>query len=329
MKVSIIVPVYNVKTYLQKCFDSLTKQTLKDIEIVVVDDGSTDGSSEIVDSYVSKHPPMMRVIHKENGGLMSAWTTGVKFSTGDYIGFIDSDDYAELNMYEELYKLAIQNDVDIVISNYIINGAQLGFHPIKEGKYQGDALNKMIKEHIFPSPTTYSMSMSRMPKLFRRDIILSNLKYTECLSRTFEDRYITPAAILSADSIYYTTKGYYNWMLREGSNHGMYKEHLLEDIKRVYGVQYQVIKDKYPSLEQKWEEAYLDFIRLYVDRNILRVEQFKTKLKSSRVLLTDELTKSRLAKYGSLFGNKLGKAVYISYKLRSPFLLTVLSCFAR
>lgn len=325
MKVSIIVPVYNVKDYLEKCLDSLVHQTLKDIEIVVVDDGSTDGSGEFVDAYAMGFPDIMKVIHKQNGGLMSAWTTGVRASQGDYLGFIDSDDYATKDMFEQLYSLASKHDVDIVISNYLVNGVKLGSHPIKEGKYEGEDLNKTIKEHIFPSPTTYSISMSRMPKLYRRKIIVDNLQYTACLSKTFEDRYIMPPALLSANSIYYTPKGYYCWMIREGSNHGMYKPHLLEDIKRVYGVQHQVVVDKYPALEQKWEEAFLDFIRLYVDRNIIRVKDFPTKVKSAKFLLNDDLTKDRLDKYGHLFGHKLGKVVKLSYCLHCPALLALFS----
>ena len=324
-KVSIIVPVYNVKDYLQKCLDSLVHQTLKDIEIIIVDDGSTDGSAELVDAYASRHPNIIRVIHKQNGGLMSAWTTGVRLSHGEYIGFIDSDDYAKLDMFEHLFSLASKHDVDIVISNYLINGTKLGSHPINDGKYVGEELNKTFKEHIFPSPTTYSISMSRMPKLYRRNIILDNLQYTACLSRTFEDRYIMPPVLLSASSIYYTSEGFYCWMIREGSNHGMYKPQLLDDIKRVYGVQHQVVTDKYPALEQKWEEAFLDFIRLYVDRNIVRVKDFSTKIRSAKVLLNDDLSKDRLNKYGYLFGNKLGKAVKLAYNMHCPALLAILS----
>lgn len=325
MNVSIIVPVYNVKDYLQKCLDSLVHQTLKDIEIIVVDDGSTDGSGEYIDMYASGYPDIIKVIHKPNEGLMSAWTTGVRQSIGDYIGFIDSDDYAHLDMYEQLYSLASTYDVDIVVSNYLINGTKLGSHPIKDGLYVGEELNKVFKEHVFPSPTTYSISMSRMPKLFRRNIIIDNLKYTECLSRTFEDRYIMPPALLSANSIYYTSKGFYCWMIREGSNHGMYKSQLLDDIKRVYFVQQSVIHDKYPALEPKWEEGFLDFIRLYVDRNIIRVKDFATKVKSAKVLLNDDLTKDRLNKYGHLFGNKLGRTVNLAYLLRFPILLALCS----
>lgn len=326
MKVSVVIPVYNVLPYLQRCLDSVVNQTLKDIEIIIVDDGSTDGSSAYVDEYALLDQ-RIKVIHKENGGLMSAWTTGVRASQGDYIGFVDSDDYILPKMYERLYLFASDYDVDIVISNYLVNATDKGSHPLAVKTYEGKELYEDIQKHVFPLPYTYSMSMSRMPKLYRRNIIFDNLKYTESLSRTFEDRYIVPAAILSAKSVYYTDEAYYCWMIREGSNHGMYKENLLADIKRVYNVQKYVVADKCPSLQQQWEEDYLDFIRLYVDRNIIRVKQFGTKYKSAKRLLNDDLTRERLNKYGHLMRAKLGKVVMLSYKMHNPLLLAFASYF--
>ena len=112
--VSIIVPVYNVKDYLRPCLDHIVKQSLKDIEIIIVDDGSTDGSASIIDDYALKYRNII-TIHKKNGGTMSAWTAGVHISRGEYIGFIDGDDYPSIDMYEKLYKLALKNNADIVM----------------------------------------------------------------------------------------------------------------------------------------------------------------------------------------------------------------------
>jgi len=324
VKLSVIVPVYNVKDYLPRCLDSIVNQTLKGVEIVVVDDGSTDGCADIVDEYALRYSNIV-AIHKENGGLMSAWTTGVRASKGDYIGFVDSDDYVLPEMYEKLLSLASNNDADMVISNYLVNGTELRKHPLEDGLYTGERLDIMIKEHIFPNPCQYSISMSRMPKLFRKNIISDNLKYTESLSRTFEDRYIVPATILSTKSIYYTASGYYCWILREGSNRGMYKDKLLDDIKRVYDVQQQVVSDKYPSLEEKWEELFLDFIRLYVDRNLIRVKNLYTKIKSAKVLLNDPLAKERIDKYGDLMTDKLLRTVKLSHRLHCPLILALAS----
>ena len=99
------MPVFNVRDYLPRCLDSLASQTFIDREIIIVDDGSTDGSGDIADAFAARTPGV-KVIHKENGGLMSAWTTGVRNSNGKYIGFIDSDDYVDENMYERLVGLA-------------------------------------------------------------------------------------------------------------------------------------------------------------------------------------------------------------------------------
>ena len=98
---SIIVPVYNVEKYIGKCIESIVNQTYKDLEIILVDDGSTDNSGKICDEWARKDK-RIKVIHKKNGGLSDARNAGLDICTGDYIGFVDSDDYIELNMYEDL-----------------------------------------------------------------------------------------------------------------------------------------------------------------------------------------------------------------------------------
>lgn len=116
-KVSVIVPVYGAEHYLGKCVDSLTVQTLSDIEIILVDDGSPDRSGEIADTYAEKDS-RIRVLHKENGGLGSARNAGMKMATGKYLAFLDSDDWVKPVMYEKLYREASCCDADIVISGH-------------------------------------------------------------------------------------------------------------------------------------------------------------------------------------------------------------------
>ena len=119
-KISVIVPVYNVEKYLSKCLDSLANQTLKDIEIIIVNDGSPDNSQKIIDEYVKKYNNMKSYI-KENGGLSDARNFGIKKATGEYISFLDSDDYVTHDMYERMYEKAISNNFDIVVCdlNYV------------------------------------------------------------------------------------------------------------------------------------------------------------------------------------------------------------------
>lgn len=116
-KVSVTVPVYNTSRHLQKCLDSLAAQTLKDLEVILVDDGSTDNSGEICDQYAARYPNF-KVIHKPNGGLATARQAGLEAATGEYIIVCDSDDWVEPDMYERLYEAAKQSDADIAMCGF-------------------------------------------------------------------------------------------------------------------------------------------------------------------------------------------------------------------
>lgn len=117
-KVSIIVPVYNVEKYISKCLDSLINQTLKDIEILIVNDGSKDNSQSIINEYKELYPNLIKTYMKKNGGLSDARNYALPYCQGEYIGFIDSDDFVDLNMYKKMYNSAKNYDSDIVICSY-------------------------------------------------------------------------------------------------------------------------------------------------------------------------------------------------------------------
>ncbi len=112
-KVSVIVPVYNVEKYIEKCLDSLVNQTLEDIEIIIVNDGSKDDSVKIINKYLSKYKNIVYV-EKQNGGLSDARNYGMKYAKGDYIAFLDSDDYVDETIYEKMYNKAIEENADFV-----------------------------------------------------------------------------------------------------------------------------------------------------------------------------------------------------------------------
>ena len=112
MKISIITPVYNVEKYIHRCIDSILAQTFTDFELLLIDDGSKDNSGKICDEY-AKSDKRIRVFHKENGGVSSARNLGVDEAKGEYISFIDPDDWIELNMYEEIFNFVDENNVDV------------------------------------------------------------------------------------------------------------------------------------------------------------------------------------------------------------------------
>lgn len=116
-KVSIIMPAFNVQTFLAECMDSVIGQTLKDIEIICVDDGSTDSTGEILDNYAGRDQ-RIKVIHKENTGYGNSMNIGLEAATGEYVGIIETDDFAEKDMFEKLYETAKKYNADVVKSNY-------------------------------------------------------------------------------------------------------------------------------------------------------------------------------------------------------------------
>ena len=162
-KVTINVPVYNVESYLRQCLDSLIVQTLSEIEILLIDDGSTDNSGNICDEY-AKHDSRIRVFHKENGGLASARQYALERANGEYFISCDSDDWVEPTMYEELYRKAKAEDADIVICDYFYNypdGKQIQANNIPKNCSQDALLRDVLMRRL--SGTTGS-------KLFRKDI---------------------------------------------------------------------------------------------------------------------------------------------------------------
>ncbi|MCF0156053.1 MAG: glycosyltransferase, partial [Veillonella sp.] len=129
-KISVIVPIYNVEPYIHQCVDSIINQTYKDLEIILVDDGSPDNCGKICDEYAAKDD-RVKVIHRPNGGLSAARNSGLDVATGEYIAFVDSDDYIACNMYSDMMEFMLKHKLDIVVcSSYRVKNSK-----IKEEKY--------------------------------------------------------------------------------------------------------------------------------------------------------------------------------------------------
>ena len=175
--ISIIIPVYNTEKYLEKCIKSVLNQSIKNIEVILIDDGSTDGSGIICDKY-AKIDNRIIVIHQENKGVSTARNAGIQKSTGEYIGFVDADDYIESNMFEILCNNINNCNSDIVICNYNL---------IKKNKVQGKNFRN-IKEIITREKFLYNMANNTFNgflwnKLYKKSIILkNNLKLDEKIS---------------------------------------------------------------------------------------------------------------------------------------------------
>ena len=144
-KVSVIVPIYNVEKFLKECLDSLVNQTLKDIEIICVDDGSTDSSGSICDEY-AKNDARIKVIHKQNAGYGSAINTGIDAATGKYLAILESDDFADKKIYEDLFNIAENYQADVIKCDWFAYWGETKFVE-KVGSIPKYMVNKLIKEN--------------------------------------------------------------------------------------------------------------------------------------------------------------------------------------
>lgn len=167
-KVSIVIPIYNVEPYLNKCIESIVNQTYKDLEIILVDDGSTDNSPSICDAWEEKDK-RVTVIHKENGGLSSARNTGLKVATGNYIMFEDSDDWVELNIVEKCVERIEKDQSDLVIFGYKKvdeNGKDLGNYTFGNETYTKEEMSNQLHKRILEMSFGYAWN-----KLYRLSVI--------------------------------------------------------------------------------------------------------------------------------------------------------------
>lgn len=221
--VSIIVPIYNVEQYLSKCIESIINQTLSNIEIILINDGSTDNSGVIADFY-SEKDSRIKVIHKENGGQGSARNRGIEIARGEYIGFIDSDDWIDLNMYEVLYKEAKKNCSDIAICSRKVFDDK---NELKTTKELDDVILDNISENIedyIVNYLLYSHTVVVYNKIYISNIIKNNnIFFKEVREVGSEDALFNFQVLLYTNRIVVKNKVFHNQLAREGSTARAYK----------------------------------------------------------------------------------------------------------
>ena len=207
-KVSVIVPVYNVEEYLPKCLDSLINQTLKDIEIIVVNDGSPDNSQKIIDEYRKKDKRIISIV-KENGGLGSARNVGLEKAKGEYIVYVDSDDWIELDMLEQMYNQGIDENADIVICGY------KSVYPTREEIYS--ISSNIISDTLENKNSKIFNTVSVWCKIYKRDFLIkTKIKFVED-KVWYEDFAYTVKLLSQTKKISFVNKPFYNYLIRENS----------------------------------------------------------------------------------------------------------------
>lgn len=223
-KITVIVPVYNVENYLDKCLDSLVNQTYKNLEIIVINDGSTDNSGIICQEYAQKDNRIV-YIEKENGGQSEARNMGLDRITGSYVTFVDSDDWVELNYVENLYKKITEYQADIAVGNYYSFNEAEGmyyFHIFGDSYYEKVYDNVSIFENLYESQEMKSFALiSVWGKLYKANLV-NHLRFD--IGKLGEDGYLNQKIYLLAEKTIYLNKGLYAYRQREGSSSRIWTE---------------------------------------------------------------------------------------------------------
>lgn len=239
--ISVIIPVYNVENYLEKCVKSVIGQTYKNLEIILVDDGSKDNSGSMCDE-LAKLDNRIKVIHKANGGLSDARNHGLQIAKGDYIGFVDSDDYIADDMFETMHKIITENNADISI---------VSFYEIYKDKVIGvrdsgnlEIMNKLeaMKELLIDRKIqSYAWN-----KLFKKELF-SDLQFPT--GKNFEDIATTLLLFEKSEKVVLLEEPKYYYLRRDNSIIGVKNTKTYTDYLEVIYDKYIYLKDKYPEIE--------------------------------------------------------------------------------
>ncbi len=214
-KISVIVPIYNVEQYLPKCVDSILNQTYRNLEIILVDDGSTDASPKLCDEYAQKDPRVV-VLHKENGGASSSRNAGLDMASGEYIAFVDSDDWLDSNMYTDMMEILLKHDADIVECGYkyIKENGSVIVSRENTGEIREYDNISALDALYFGDQIWGGISIVLWNKLYKKSV-LSGMRLIN--SSVAEDSELTPKILHTCKKIVKINSNWYNFNIRPAS----------------------------------------------------------------------------------------------------------------
>lgn len=209
-KVSVVIPIYNVEKYLEQCLRSVLEQTLQDIEVICIDDGSTDGSAQLIDAYAA-NDSRMRVVHRENGGYGSAVNAGMDMAQGKYIAIVESDDYIKPNMYERLFQLAESKDLDVIKADFY---RFVGNDETKAvySRITGEPLYNCVIEND-PAKVLRYAALYTWSGIYRLEYLRENdVRHNETPGASYQDNGFWFLSMAAAKRVYFLDEAFY--MLR-------------------------------------------------------------------------------------------------------------------
>ena len=265
-KVSVIMPVYNVGEYLEECLKSVINQTLKEIEIICFNDGSTDGSLQILNKFVELDK-RIRIINKENTGYGHSVNCGIDEAQGEYIGVVETDDYIDASMFEELYNMAVLKDAEVVKadSRYFVNenGRRIFYESHIFREPYRDLYNKVTNYH--EDIRVFSSYVYTWAGIYKRCFLNENkIRHNESPGASYQDNGFWFQVNIHAVKIYFMDKAFYN-LRRDNPNSSIYSK------EKVFALcdEYDFIKNKVLEIHPEREKEILDIVFLYRVRSYI------------------------------------------------------------
>lgn len=270
-KISVIVPVYNKQDYLEQCIDSILLQTYQNLELLLIDDGSTDESGHICDRYAGEEE-RVRVFHQQNGGPTAAVITGLENAAGAYIMFVDSDDYVSKDMLQKMAAQLTGQKGEMVCCNHVLEKSRETVPVIcavRPGVYEGVKLEREIQGRLLGNETRI-LPMSRCMKLCEKSIFDGNNEYYDTKIRMGDDFHVMYPALLNCTRLVMMEKAlYYHYRYVEDSIVHGYDSAIMDSIERWYRAMIRIIRDKHiADGEAQLNREYV-YMLLYVMKNEL------------------------------------------------------------
>ncbi|MDD2509187.1 MAG: glycosyltransferase [Aliarcobacter skirrowii] len=267
--ISIIIPIYNSERYLKRCLDTVVSQSLKDIEIICIDDCSTDKSIEIVEDFITYDKRVKLFKNKRNRGVSFCRNYGIKIANSDYIGFVDSDDSIDINMYKTMYELAKQDDSCMVICNFraIDKFGIKDFKTFSKNQTKETLFKKTLSKELAPFPVN---------RIYKKELFIKNkIAYIE--NRVYEDAEATHKLIYYADKISICEDIFYNYHINPNSITTSFENKKIDDIFYVLESTKKFLKNV--NIFEIYNEEYFTMIKISVNNVLYHLIQQKISLK--------------------------------------------------
>lgn len=331
-KVSVIIPIYNTEKYLVRCMDSVLGQTLKELEIILVDDQSPDNAPALCDEY-AKQDSRVKVIHKKNGGLGFARNSGLEIATGEYVAFLDSDDYVDKRMYELLYKTAVEHDCQLVMSgyNFVDRHGKVSdcANTMPKELYEGARVKDLLFATLGAGPSDWADNIMGM-SVWRGIYSMKTIREHHIRFHS-EREFICEDAIFHIDFFHHIERAFvieeplYFYCNNPGSLSRVFRKDRFEKDKILYQKEYEMLKHYGSLAEGKTyiDRMFLTFTRVFLTEAVyqLKISEAMTWIKNT---LSDELLVKILSEYPCHLNPKKQRVFNMTMRYKAWFSLLLM-----